>query len=174
MDRNEMVKVLMEKADITKEEAEAALDKCDGELLDAIIYLEREGKLKDSKKEFVIEEKKQHKEEKKNDNGCGGIGSVVGRIFKCIGKIIRKGNDNYFEINKDGEKPIRISLTISVLLLIILTAPSLILLVVGLFCGYRYSIVGKSFNCDGVNSVFEGASKSAENIKNDFKEGYSK
>lgn len=39
---------------------------------------------------------------------------MVGRMFKFIGKLIRKGNENYFEIKKENEKPMRISLTISI------------------------------------------------------------
>ena len=49
-----------------------------------------------------------------------------------------------------------------------------VLLIVGLFCGYKYSISGPDFNYDGVNNIFEEVSKSANHIKKDFKEGYEK
>ena len=52
--------------------------------------------------------------------------------------------------------------------------PVLILLVIGLFCGYKYSLAGSNINYDGVNNVFEKASESADTIKKDFKEGYEK
>ena len=93
-------------------------------------------------------------------------------MFKFLGKFIRKGNENFFEVRKENEKPIRISLTISLLLLIFLSVPCIILLIVGLFCGYKYSISGPSMNYEGVNTVFEEVSKSADTIKKDFKEGY--
>ncbi len=96
-------------------------------------------------------------------------------MFRFIGKFIKKSNKNFFEIRKDKEKPIRISLTISILFLIFLSVPTIVLLIVGLFCGYKYSISGPDFNYDGVNNIFEEVSKSAEHIKKkDFKEGYEK
>ena len=42
----------------------------------------------------------------------------------------------------------------------------------GLFCGYKYSIVGPHINYEGVNDIFEKVSESADTIKKDFKEGY--
>ncbi|MGL5648608.1 MAG: DUF4342 domain-containing protein, partial [Clostridium sp.] len=64
------------------------------------------------------------------------------------------------------------SLTISALILIFLSVPAIILLIVGLFCGYKYSLAGKKVNYEGVNSVFEEVSKSASSVKEDFKKGY--
>ena len=88
--------------------------------------------------------------------------------------MIKKGNENYFEIRKENEKPIKVSLTISALLLVLFFWAVAILLVVGLFCGYRYSMSGPNMNCNGVNDVLEKVSESADNIKKDFKEGYEK
>ena len=170
MERNEMIKKLMEKAYVTNEEAQEVLEKCNWDLLDAIIYLERNGKVENNETTTIIEvkEEEQKKEDysKKKDESYGGI------IFKCLGKIISKGNKNYFEIKKDNEKPIRISLTISIILLILFMPPTVVLLIIGLFCGYKYSVGGPNMNCDGVNDVFEKVSESADTIKKDFKKGY--
>ena len=176
MERNEMIKKLMEKAYVTNEEAQEVLEKCNWDLLDAIIYLERNGKVENNETTTIIEvkEEEQKKEDysKKKDERYGGIGEVIGRIFKYLGKIISKGNKNYFEIKKDNEKPIRISLTISIILLILFMPPTVVLLIIGLFCGYKYSVGGPNMNCDGVNDVFEKVSESADTIKKDFKKGY--
>ena len=176
MERNEMIKKLMEKAHVTYEEAQEVLEKCNWDLLDSIIYLERSGKVENNDTTVIIEvkEEDQKKEDntKKKDERYGGIGEVIGRIFKCLGNIISKGNKNYFEIKKDNEKPIRISLTISIILLILFMPPTVVLLIIGLFCGYKYSVGGPNMNCDGVNDVFEKVSESADTIKKDFKKGY--
>lgn len=178
MERNEMIEILISKANVSRQEAEEVLEKCDWDLLDSIIYLERRGKVENNNATTIIEVKEKDdskKEDHKNHKEkCGGIGEIVGRIFKFIGKIIRKGNENYFEIKKDNEKPIKISLTVSVLLLVFLFWAVGILLVIGLFCGYKYSISGPNMKCDGVNDVLEKVSESADTIKNDFKEGYEK
>jgi len=180
MERNEMIEVLMKKAKVSQEEAEGALQKCDWDLLDSIIYLERKGKVENNKTTTIIEVAQESNEENKKENDkkhekkSGGLGEVIGRIFKFIGKIISKGNKNHFEIRKENEKPIKISLTISVLLLIIAFWPVGILIVIGLFCGYKYSITGPNINSDKVNDILDKASESAYNIKDDFKDGYKK
>ena len=163
MERNEMIKKLMEKAHVTYEEAQEVLEKCKWDLLDAIIYLERSGKVENNDTTTIIEikEEDQKKEDntKKKHESYGGIGEVIGRIFKGLGKVIAKGNKNYFEIKKDNEKPIRISLTISILLILFFMPPTVILLIIGLFCGYKYSVGGPNMNFDGVNDVFEKVSE---------------
>ena len=176
MERDEMIKKLMDKAHVTHEEAQEVLEKFNWDLLDSIIYLERSGKVenKDTTTIIEIKEEEQKKEDntKKNHESYGGIGEIIGRIFKGLGKVISKGNKNYFEVKKDNEKPIRISLTISILLLLFFMPPTVILLIIGLFCGYKYSIGGPNMKCDGVNDVFEKVSESADSIKKDFKKGY--
>ncbi len=178
MERNEMIEILIGKANISPREAEEALEKCDWDLLDAIFYLERMGKFENRNTTTIIEvkEKDNDKKEKheKHEDKSGGLGEIVGRIFKFIGKMIKKGNENYFEIRKENEKPIKVSLTISALLLVLFFWVVGVLLIVGLFCGYRYSISGPSMNCNGVNDILGKVSESADNIKKDFKEGYEK
>lgn len=176
MERNEMIEVLMGKANVSREEAQEVLEICNWDLLDSVICLERRGKVENNETTTIIEvkaeEQEKKEENKKHEEKFGGIGEVIGRMFKFLGKFIRKGNENFFEVRKENEKPIRISLTISLLLLIFLSLPCIILLIVGLFCGYKYSISGPSMNYEGVNTVFEEVSKSADTIKKDFKEGY--
>ena len=112
MERNEMIEILMGKVNVSKEEATEALENCDWDLLDAIIYLERKGKVENNETTTIIEvQSEDQKEEKKkgnknHDEKCGGIGEIVGRVFRFIGKVLKKGNENYFEIRKENEKPI--------------------------------------------------------------------
>lgn len=122
--------------------------------------------------EVAIIEVKDYKDE--NSESFKGIGEIIGRIFRFIGKIIKKGNTMYLEVKKDGEKTIRISLTLSIIFLVFLSVPTIILLVSGLFMGYKYSVSSKDMNCTGVNSMFDEISKSADTIKKDFKEGFNK
>ncbi|MEW8995095.1 DUF4342 domain-containing protein [Clostridium sp.] len=178
MERNEMIEILIEKTNVSFEEAQEVLEKCGWDLLDSIIYLERRGKVENNEATIITEAKEEDQDKKednkKHDEKFGGIGEVIGRIFKFVGKFIKRGNNNFFEVRKENKKPIRISLTISILLLIFLSVPSIVLLIVGLFCGYKYSISGSNVNYDGVNDIFEEVSKSADTIKKDFKEGYEK
>ena len=108
MERDEMIKKLMEKAHVTYEEAQEVLERCNWDLLDSIIYLERSGKVENNDTTTIIEVKEEDQKKddntKKNHESYGGIGEVIGRIFKGLGKIIAKGNKNYFEIKKNNIK----------------------------------------------------------------------
>lgn len=172
MEREEMIKTLIEKANVSHEEAEEALEKCNWDVLDSIIYLERNRKSYNNETNTIVEVVEDSKEnEETHKNKSCGIGEIIGRIFKFIKKAVRKGNENYFEITKNDTKPIRISLTISVILLLIAFWPVGIMLVVGLLFGYKYSITGPDTS-NKVNDIFDKASETANNIKNDFKESY--
>lgn len=48
MERNEMINILIRKANINAEEAQEVLEKCNWDLLDAIVYLERRGKVENN------------------------------------------------------------------------------------------------------------------------------
>ncbi len=171
MERIEMVEKLMSKANVSYEEAQQALEKNNWDLLDAMVYLERQGKVKTSQENKSIVLTKESSEDKK-EKKQGGVGAMFGRVCRFVKNLIKKGNENYFEINKEGEKPIKISLTISTLLLIIAFWPVVVLLVVGLFLGYKYSLTGLDIKCDTVNDILGKASSSAEDIKNDFNKEY--
>lgn len=171
MERIEVVEKLMSKANVSYEEAQQALEKNNWDLLDAMVYLERQGKVKTSQENKSIVLTKESSEDKK-EKKQGGVGAMFGRVCRFVKNLIKKGNENYFEINKEGEKPIKISLTISTLLLIIAFWPVVVLLVVGLFLGYKYSLTGLDIKCDTVNDILGKASSSAEDIKNDFNKEY--
>lgn len=171
MERIEMVEKLMSKANVGYEEAQQALESTNWDLLDAMVYLERQGKVKTSQENksiVLVKESSEDKKEKKQ----GGVGAMFGRVCRFVKNLIKKGNENYFEINKEGEKPIKISLTISTLLLIIAFSPVVVLLIVGLFLGYKYSLTGPDMKCNTVNDILGKASSSAEDIKNDFNREY--
>ena len=70
MERNEMIEVLMGKANVSREEAEEALEKCNDDVLDAIVYLERIGRVGNDEVTTIIEvkEEDQRQENKKYIN----------------------------------------------------------------------------------------------------------
>lgn len=172
MERNQMVEMIMSKLSVRREVATDALERSNWDVVDAILYLERKEKGESS--DLVIIDVKAKEEKKSNEESFGGVGEIVGRMFKFAGRTLKKANSSYFEIRKENKKPIRMTLTMLALALIFLSIPSIVLLLIGLFAGYKYSISGFSSNYDGVNDIFEGVSKTASDIKKDFKEGYAK
>lgn len=68
MERNEMIEIIIEKANITREEAIEVLEKCNWDIIDSIIYLEKNGKIGNNETTTIIEvkEEEQQKDKKKN------------------------------------------------------------------------------------------------------------
>ena len=65
MERNEMINTLVRKANISVEEAQEVLEKCNWDLLDAIVYLERRGKVENNEvTALTVVEVKEEKEDK--------------------------------------------------------------------------------------------------------------
>ena len=172
MTKNEMIEKLMKKFNVTREEAEKALEICDNDLLDAVIYLEKK-KRRNNDDTLILDLKKESEyKEEKEEGSLDGIREILRRVCKVIGKIIRKGNESSLNIKKNNEKPIKIPLTLLVILLFVCMPLVLILAVVGLFCGYEYTLSGKKSQYDSVNTVFKEVSKTATIIKDEVKNGY--
>lgn len=177
MDNLEKIEKLREKSEISYEEAREILKKCDGDLLDAIIFLEKQGKIKtdsqeephgESKsssdapknpKEIAESYKNYEYEKQKNEKG------VFNTIISALKIIIKKGCENKFIIKRHGTFIMDIPVLLLIILLIIMFWLILILSVVGLFFGFRYSFSGPDLGCDKVNNVMEKAAKAAEDLK---------
>lgn len=107
-----------------------------------------------------------------NEERCYGLGEVLGRILKFIVRLIKKGNANYLMITKDRKKPIKLPITICVILYVVAFIPMIILTIAGLFSDYNYTVVGPDIKSHSANEAFGKAADSARNMKNDFKNGY--
>ena len=166
MDHFEMVEKLRAKANVTYEEAKTALEACNWDILDALVLLESEGKVKDAPehKEYTTQEKKEYEWETKN----GGkfkveVSNKLPKVWSWIKALVRKGNKNQFVISRKGEELIAFPITVLVLLILIpgVGLPTiLIALVVGLFLSARYSFRGPDINSK-VNDFMDKAQDKA-------------
>ena len=112
MEKMEKVEALRNKAGVTYEEAKAALEANNWDVLDAMIALEKEGKVKQtssSKAEVLTGDVV-------TENGQKGSSEPKRRKFmNWVKDILRKANRNAFEVSKDG----KIILTVPVLVFVI-------------------------------------------------------
>jgi len=175
----EQVEKLREKANISYEEAQAALEKTNGDILEAIINLEKERRIPrpegggyySSEKrgaEYKGEEKPGGKPKK--DDGVS-LGELVGNFFCWIGKILNKGNRNTFDVKRKGADVISIPVTVLAVLLLFTFWITVPLIIVGLFFGYRYMFTGPDLGKENVNRTLDSMAQAAENIKKEVKEG---
>lgn len=173
----EQVEKLREKANVTYDEAKEALEISGDDILDAIIYLERKGKVKAPDNNGYYNSK--CNEENKDDNNSSSysesqntetFGQVLNRFFKWCGRIIAKGNANMFEVERNGQILITVPVTILVVLLILVFWVVIPLIIIGLFCGCRYRFRGPDLDKNSVNKVMDSAHYAAENFKKDLRD----
>jgi hypothetical protein len=177
----EQVEKLCEMANISYEESKAALDAANGDLLEAIIYLEKQGKVKaptgggfySSQKTVdphaeVYEENCWEKHHHHHHHHCHN-GKTFFSALKKIGefclKTIRKGNANSFEVLKGEETKASFPVIVLGLLLIFAFWVTIPLIIIGLFFGLRYRFNGPDFSSNTVNDAMKSAADAAENLK---------
>lgn len=171
MDELEKVERLRQKADVSYEEAKEALEKCGWDLLDAMVELEKQGKVKkpgQSSYTTHYEEPETIREAAQaKKSGCTFTG-MLNRFFDWCSRVIKKGNSMLFHVEREGKKIISMPVTVFVILMLFGFWFFLVLMVVGLFLGCRYSFEGlKRVDLD-VNKAMDSAAQTAEKIKEEF------
>ena len=163
MDHLEMVEKLREKANVSYEEANDALEACDWDLLDALLLLESNGRLNEME-EAAYSTREQQKEEKPNaqtrkprENG------LIATLLHGLGTLIKKGNAVSFQIKKNGETRLSLPLTVMVIALIFMFWWMLIAGIVAMIFGYRYSIQGLTID-ENVNKAMDKAGDFVDNV----------
>ena len=165
MDHFEMVEKLRQKANVSYEEAKAALEASDWDILDALVLLEGEGKVKTegAAQEYSTQEVPVQPAKAENADWKENLR----RLWNYIRKLFRKGNANNFVVkSKKGKTEMEMPITVLVLLLICLEPLSVIALVGGLLCGCRYSFQGPDVN----SKVNDAMDKAADAVQKDDSE----
>lgn len=169
MDHFEMVEKLRQKANVSYEEAKAALEASDWDVLDALVLLESEGKVKDAPAPEYSTQQKSFPESVDVSRMKDGVGEGLSKLWALIKKLFQKGNSNQFVVTRRGEELISLPVTVLVILLVCFWWLSVILLVVGLFLGARYSFRGPDSNRQ-VNAWMDKAADAVQNGDENKKE----
>ena len=175
MDHFEQVEKLREKANVTYDEAKEALEKCHWDLLDAMVYLERQGKVKGPQTENYTTQKVSSNDEANTQQtdapkNTATFGDICNRFLRWCGQIIQKGNINFLEAHKDGRLVLSLPVTAVVLLLLLIFPVCLVLIVIGLFCGYHFSFRGPHLGRKDVNNTMEKASATVDQLKQEIQQ----
>lgn len=174
MEQLEKVEKLREKTGVTYEEAKKALEENQWDVLDAIVALENQGKIKGPQMSAYSTDKEQFGDFEKtvkdyeNSSSKMTFGQVADKFLKWCGKIIKKGCENFFEVKKNGKDILSIPVLVLAIVFLLAFWAVILLLVVGLFCGFQYSFRGEMAKTIDINSACDKASKTCENIKKDF------
>ena len=176
MDNFEKVEKLREKTGVSYEEAKAALEATDYDLLDAIIKLEKDGKVNAPKVDVFTtggEEKKEsefEKAQKTYEKECekSSAGQVLDKILAGCGRLLKASVDNNFIVERHENTLIKVPVLLLVVALCAfgITIP---LLIIGLFCECKYRFEGAKPEANSeVNKMCDRASDACMNIKNDI------
>ncbi|SDG67076.1 ubiquitin [Desulfosporosinus hippei] len=172
----EQVEKLRSMGNISYDEAKSALDASNGDLLEAIIHLEKLGKLTpptgggyySSHKTIDISavacKDAYWDKHKTNQSGKTFMATVKG-IWKFCLNLIQRGNANSLEVLKGEESKAVLPVTVLALLLIFAFWITIPLMILGFFFGFRYRFHGPDFKGRTVNQVMNSAADAAENLK---------
>jgi hypothetical protein len=184
----EQVEKLRERADVSYEDAKAALEITEGDLLEAVIYLEKQGKIngpemssyntrtggerdggnhyegqRGSRRRYIQQsDGSQYSQDRRQGPT---IGQQMNYFWQKLCELVRKTNVNQFEVSKDGKGIISMPITLLIVSLIFFFWVTVPLLVIALFFGCRYRFAGPDFGKDAINNVMDQAADTAESIK---------
>ena len=176
MEMLEKVELVREKTGVSYQDAKEALEACDYDVLDAIIWLESAGKAETKTASFettftsnttASPEMQQAQEEYRAHSKRSKAGEVWSGFCNQAKKIIRAGLDMTFIAERNGERTISVPL-LFVVIGVLAWGASIWLLIIGLFFGFRYRIEGASPVTIDVNDAMDKVADAAENIKSDF------
>ena len=172
MDEMEKVEKLRARAEVTADEARNALKACDGDLLDAMVFLEKIGKAKapsevvvpTSRTEHTTFEDVQNTVDRYDREAARPLSTKMKHLFSII---MDKLSNNFLRIEHKGEELIKVKLWIVVLVMLFVWHVSIVAIIISLFFGVRYSYVGRD-DMTEANKLIGKASEAASYVKDKF------
>lgn len=177
MERYEMAELLSQKAGVSLEEAKAALEENNWDLLDAMVALERAHKTAGAGPSVHMETETAvpytnpvrpvknvsggHKGQKFFTNGFAAIWDYIKKLFRI-------SVENDFVVIRQDKQLLAVPVLVLVVLLIASFGLMLVVLIAGLFCGCQYRFEGRQLGRDAINDAMGKASDIAEDIKESF------
>ena len=169
----EMVELLRQKANVPYEEAKAALEQANWDLLDAMVLLEKDGKVTENGGSYSTRPEETAAPKEKKHRGDAGARGALRWLWESFVRLVKMGNVNFFVVSRKEKEMFSLPVTMFVLLLIITHWYGLIALAVGLFCGLRYAFNGPNLGKQVINDAMDRAAEAAENMKEGFRDAAS-
>lgn len=178
MEMLEKVELVREKTGVSYQDAKDALEACDFDVLDAIIWLENAGKADmrtasyetadTSATQTASYEMQEAQEEYERTSKKTKFGEVWSSVCREAKKIFRASLDMTFVAERNGERVVAVPVLV-VAIGALAWGATIWLLILGLFFGFRYRIEGAKAVTIDVNDAMNKAADAAESIKDDFK-----
>ena len=193
MDRFELVEKLVKSTGVGYEDAKTALESSGWDLLDAAVWLEKNGKVEGKTNHFTTnpeqqqqqkqQEEEQRKEEQRREytRTSKTQQSSGSRVFhSALTKARQIIMDNELVICKNsGEIFLEIPIWLAIILLVVAFWPSVIVLVLVFILGFRFRLHGPDLGSEKVNRILNRAESAAgdfidrmKNSRSSQKTGY--
>ena len=168
MDRMEKAERLRERANVSYEEAEAALEQSGDDLLEAMILLEKQGKTRapeqstystkyEEQAEYVRVQEKVEEQEKSAPSFAKSLGHAIGLIIKLITR-------SSFHVTRKEQTIFTMPTWVAALILLIFWKPLLMIMILALFFGVRYSFDGLEEDTQAANEFLDKAGSFADDL----------
>ena len=168
MDEFEKVEKLKNRANVTYEEARDALNASGGDLLDAMVYLEKSGRVKGPDKSTYstnVDDKTDYQnvpnvvQQQSTNNSDPSFGDSLGMLIKTA---FQKSVTNYLVVFHRDKEKFRVPVLLFIIALLFGNMGLLIVITVSLFFGVRYRFVGQD-DLSKVNDFMDQAGNKAVN-----------
>lgn len=137
----EDIDFLRERANVSYNEAKQALEKSNGDILEAILYLEKENKVKQK-----------------------GILGCENKFFDKVKSFLKKANKTKLIIKKEESTALNIPITLAALFTVISIHSVIIGILIALFSGYKIKIRKENGLDMEASKIFDRASDIVNNI----------
>ena len=173
MDQLEKADRLRKRANVTYEEAAAALEASGGDLLDAMVLLEKQGKTAGPQNTvYSTSFQEQHeyidvpKEVAQQKKAAPTLRKIVSRAVHAVIRFVRGTS---FRIERKGKELVNVPSWVILIVVAALWRAIVPIILVSLVFGFRYSFTGSVEEAaETANSFLEKASEYAEEFKNDL------
>ena len=177
MDKLEKAERLRESAQVSYEDAQAALDACGGDLLDAMVLLEKQGKTQTQgrgvystsyrEQETYIDVPDQVAQQKE---AAPTLSKSLTRIFRTLIGFVKHTS---FLILRHNEEWLRMPSWVMALGVLIFWKAVVPAVIISLLLGFRFTFESDDSmeNTDAANSILSKAGELADDVKHEFQKG---
>lgn len=175
------IEKLKNKFNISFEDAKIALERADGDILDATVYLEKVGKIKKPSvstyfsNEYRDSTRENYKEESTNEefteNKENKKETFYQGFFEGVCRFIDNCNNIFLKMKKHDNVIINLPLTVVVILLFFTFWIIVPCAIIALFFDMNFEVDGKNIESSKINHIFNILSDSVKKIKKEFKKG---
>ena len=142
----EQIDSLRKRANVSYQDAKEALEKYEGDIVEALVYLEKEKKIKATKK-----------------------AEGRGEFWERVKGIIRKGNRTKLQIKNESRVVLNIPITLAIIITIFATHITILGLVIALLTKHKIRIEKANGGDIEVNKVFDKMASAVNNMTTESK-----